>query len=161
MKQPRYLYHVITAMREVIPATQRELHEALERAMDRERYTAPELADWQGVAAILQRHLDPLIKEGPNPWVDEVLRIWRGEPLPAEVPTYVSSGQVVPSPDQYEYVQLRHETRHRTLKPGDVVVVADMDGVGQSARNALIRVSDFTIHDINNRDCIYVTLRKI
>lgn len=60
---------------EIIPLEEMEIRLSLDLHHSANRYRAPEVQDWHGVAAILQLHC-----EGRSePWIEEALAVWRND----------------------------------------------------------------------------------
>ena len=72
---PRDILVVLDQILEIIPLEEMEIRQALDLHHSANRYRAPELQDWHGVAATLQLHC-----EGRSePWIEESLAVWRDD----------------------------------------------------------------------------------
>jgi sporulation protein YlmC with PRC-barrel domain len=67
----------------------------------------------------------------------------------------IDSGQLVPSPKQYKVI---NSNGHRTLNVGDIVVATETPNLSNMY---LIRVSDMTLHDMENPYDDYIYLESI
>jgi hypothetical protein len=73
----RILSVVINQMLSIIPEEEENLIFNLKTQADGNRYRAPELADWRGVAEMLWFNLRGREEE---PWADAVLAVWSDQP---------------------------------------------------------------------------------
>jgi hypothetical protein len=73
----RILTVVINQLLTLIPEEEENLIFTLKAQADENRYRAPEIADWKGVADDLWRYLRGREEE---PWVDALLAVWTDQP---------------------------------------------------------------------------------
>jgi hypothetical protein len=72
---PRDLMVVLDQILEIIPLEEMEIRRSLNLHHSANRYRAPEVQDWHGVAATLQLHC-----EGREElWIEESLAVWRND----------------------------------------------------------------------------------
>lgn len=67
----------------------------------------------------------------------------------------MSAGKIAPSTSQYLVTEI-HD--HKTLAVGDVVVMSEHT---KTLHNLLVRLSDFSIHEITDEAGQYVHLRRL
>jgi len=72
---PRDLLVVLDQILEIIPLEEMEIRRSLDLHHSANRYRAPEVQDWHGVAATLQLHCEGR----EEPWIEESLAVWRND----------------------------------------------------------------------------------
>jgi hypothetical protein len=72
---PRDLLVVLGQVLKIIPLHEMEIRRSLDLHHHANRYRAPEVQDWHGVAATLQLHCEGR----EEPWIEESLAVWRND----------------------------------------------------------------------------------
>jgi len=72
---PRDILVVLDQILEIIPLEEMEIRRSLDLHHSANRYRAPELQDWHGVAATLQLHCEGRSEQ----WIEESLAVWRDD----------------------------------------------------------------------------------